>query len=135
MTNNNKLAANLHSASEVINETNGAATALVDLFKTLANARDALNGLSMPNIPLRTMGGHVFWNELAKVKGWKLQKNMFTGHCRILDPDDVRRAWGGEEAMLKTLQKLVQRKNQRHEPARTGSKTSRSPLQHSRQRH
>ena len=72
----------------------------------LAKTRDALKDLSMPNIPLRTNGGKVFWNELANVNGWRLQKNMVWGTCRIIDPDNVRRAWGGEEAMTKALKEL-----------------------------
>ena len=65
-----------------------------------------LDSLSMPNIPLSTMGGEVFWNNLAEFNGWRLQKNMFTGHCRILDPDDVRRAWGGMSAMDRIFERI-----------------------------
>lgn len=107
MSDDNKLVTNLKTASEVIGATNDVATNLVNLFKTLADAGDTLKGLSMPNIPLKTMGGNVFWNELANVNGWRLQKNMVWGTCRILDPDNVRRAWGGEEAMLKALKQLA----------------------------
>ena len=61
----------------------------------------------MPNLELPTLGGHVFWNNLAEVKGWRLQQNIFTGHCRVLDPDDVRRAWGGEEAIMNFFRDIV----------------------------
>ena len=61
----------------------------------------------MPNIELPTLGGHFFWNDLAEVKGWRLQQNIFTGHCRVLDPDDVRRAWGGEEAIMNFFRDIV----------------------------
>ncbi len=60
----------------------------------------------MPNIPMSTMGGHIFWTDIAKVKGWRLQRNRVFGNCRILDPNDVRRAWGGETAMLKAFESL-----------------------------
>ncbi|MBR1608455.1 MAG: hypothetical protein IJ678_02435 [Kiritimatiellae bacterium] len=63
--------------------------------------------MPLPNIPMPTMGGRVFWKELANERGWKLQKNMFANHCRILDPDDVRRAWGSEADMKKMLSGLV----------------------------
>lgn len=62
-----------------------------------------LEHASLPNLPIPTLGGHVFWNTLAEKNGWKLQKNMITQHCRILDSDDVRRAWGSTEAMHKLL--------------------------------
>lgn len=108
MSKADELTNSLESAAKVANAVSTAATSLVGLFTTLAKTGDALNGLSiMPNIPFPTFGGHVFWNELANVNGWRLQKNMFTGHCRILDPDDVRRAWGGEDALTKALRQLA----------------------------
>ncbi len=78
------------------------------VFKALAAAGDALKKLpSMPTVQMKTMGGKVFWRDLANVNGWRLQKNIIVGTCRILDPDDVRRAWGGEEAMMNDLKKLT----------------------------
>ena len=64
---------------------------------------------SLPNIPFPTMGGKVFWNDLVEVNGWRVQKNDITGHCRILDSDDVRRAWGGEKAIMELFHKLLKR--------------------------
>lgn len=61
----------------------------------------------MPNINFPTMGGVWFWNDLASYNGWRIQQNTLTKHCRVLDPDDVRRAWGGIEAMEKIFEKLV----------------------------
>ena len=78
---------------------------LADLFIELVTSGN-INNISMPNIPFPTMGGKVFWNELAACKGWRLQKNMITGHCRILNPDDIRVAWGGEDAIMKLFQNL-----------------------------
>lgn len=62
---------------------------------------------SMPNIPTSTMGGSVFWTDIACVAGWRLQGNWVFGNCRILDPNDIRRAWGGETAMLNAFQALA----------------------------
>ena len=64
--------------------------------------------LSMPNIPTPTMGGEVFWKELAEFNGWKLQQNMITQHARILRPDNVRVAWGTVNGMYKALDRLVE---------------------------
>ena len=61
----------------------------------------------LPNINFPTMGGIVFWNDLAEYNGWRVQQNTLTKHCRVLDPDDVRRAWGGEAAMEKAFKKLA----------------------------
>lgn len=60
--------------------------------------------ISLPNIPFPTMGGKVFWDTLAQYKGWRLQQNEITKHCRILDPNDVRRAWGTKNGMIKALE-------------------------------
>ena len=62
--------------------------------------------ISMPNIPTPTMGGEVFWDTLAEYKGWKLQQNGFTKHCRILDANNVRRAWGTKNGMIKALDSI-----------------------------
>jgi hypothetical protein len=62
--------------------------------------------ISLPNIPMPTMGGEVFWDTLAEYKGWKLQQNEFTKHCRILDADNVRRAWGTKNGMIKALDSI-----------------------------
>jgi len=53
----------------------------------------------MPNIEFPTLGGRVFWKVLADNDGWQLQKNFFTGHCRILDSNNIRKAWGSEQSM------------------------------------
>lgn len=60
----------------------------------------------MPNIETMTMGGEAFWHTVDNVNGWRLQKNKVFGNCRIIDPNNVRKAWGGEKAILKAFQKL-----------------------------
>lgn len=51
------------------------------------------------NLPIPTAGGSVFWDSY-RVNGWKLQENTVFGNWRILDPGDVRQAWGTIEAQL-----------------------------------
>ena len=46
------------------------------------------------NLPLPTLGGKQVWADLAWRGGWRLQENVLTGHARVLDPGEVRRAWG-----------------------------------------
>ena len=67
-----------------------------------------LDNLDSPmfNLETQTLGGLVFWTNIANVNGWRLQKNQVFGNCRILDPNDTRKAWGGEKAMLKAFKKL-----------------------------
>lgn len=59
------------------------------------------------NIPFPTLGGHVFWTELDRRGGYVLQKNDVTGHCRILDAEDIRVAWGEEGPMRAKLWELA----------------------------
>lgn len=63
--------------------------------------------LEMPNIPMKTMGGHTFWTTLAEFDGYRLQQNQVTHHARILDSDDVRIAWGTLNGMEKALDRLA----------------------------
>lgn len=63
--------------------------------------------ISLPNIPFPTMGGQVFWNTTVEYHGWKLQQNMITQHARILDPNDVRRAWGTYTGMEKAIRRIL----------------------------
>ena len=73
----------------------------------LADNPDLLNNVIMPNIKVKTMGGKVWWNDLAEYNGWRVQRNSVTGHCRILDPNDVRHAWGGEDAIMDFFKKIL----------------------------
>jgi hypothetical protein len=59
------------------------------------------------NIPLPTMGGKQFWTDHRWWNGWKVQYNSTLKHWRLLDPNGVRRAWGGKLAMIEQLQKVA----------------------------
>ncbi|MEZ0300214.1 MAG: hypothetical protein ACAI35_27475 [Candidatus Methylacidiphilales bacterium] len=61
----------------------------------------------MPNLQMPTMGGKFFWTNLVEHDGWRLQKHNLLGNCRILNPDGVRLAWGGETAMIKLMESLI----------------------------
>ncbi len=61
----------------------------------------------LPNIPTKTMGGKMFWDNIVEKDGWKLQRNSFTRHYRILNPENIRKAWGTEEAMKNIIEKLI----------------------------
>ncbi|HEY9059689.1 MAG TPA: hypothetical protein VIO64_04175 [Pseudobacteroides sp.] len=67
--------------------------------------------ISLPNIPMKTMGGQKFWNTLCEIHGWKLQQNMITHHARILNAENVRIAWGTINGMEKALARFVNLKN------------------------
>lgn len=55
---------------------------------------DAPRKLPQVNIPMKTLGGRQLWGDVHFLHGWTIQKNVITGHFRLLDPRDVRYAWG-----------------------------------------
>ena len=59
------------------------------------------------NLPTPTFGGGQFWGDVRFFRGWKIQQNVFTGHHRLLDPKDVRRAWGAREACELQLDEVI----------------------------
>ncbi|MBX3441051.1 MAG: hypothetical protein KF774_01500 [Planctomyces sp.] len=61
------------------------------------------------NIPTWTLGGRQFWGDVAFFHGWRIQHNVFTGHYRLLDPRDVRQAWGSLAACRQVLDDQQQR--------------------------
>lgn len=48
----------------------------------------------VPHIPVRTFGGRHFWADLTIAPTHRIQRHVWTGHCRLLDRDDRRRAFG-----------------------------------------
>ena len=65
--------------------------------------------LSSPavNINFTTGGGKVWWDNLIEYKGWRIQKNQATQHCRVLNPKNIRVAWGSEEDILESFKYLI----------------------------
>ncbi len=63
----------------------------------------------LPNLPMKTMGGKVVWDDIITENGWRVQRNSFTRHYRILNPLDIRKGWGTEEAMISVLEKLLRK--------------------------
>lgn len=78
---------------------------------------DILNAeISMPNIKFPTMGGLIFWTDIAIYNGWRLQQNDITHHARILDNNDVRVAWGTINGMYRAMDRLVHSKHKYDTP-------------------
>ncbi len=59
------------------------------------------------NLALPTLGGRQLWTDLRVANGWRLQRHAWTGHVRLLDPDNVRRCWGRETACAAAMDRLA----------------------------
>lgn len=78
------------------------------LRKDPGRIKDVLAAMpSMPNVAMKTFGGKTFWADLANVGGWRVQENILFGNCRLLDPEDVRQAWGRKEYMVKAFEAVT----------------------------
>lgn len=83
-----------------------------------AGAENAATGRpwALPNMALPTLGGMQFWTDRYLYAGWRIQHNVVTAHSRLLDPRNIRRAWGGYEACRAAFGQI--RANRNIEPYR-----------------
>jgi pimeloyl-ACP methyl ester carboxylesterase len=59
------------------------------------------------NFEWKVMDAGVWWNVLDEKAGWKLERNIVTGHCRIINPEKIRVAWGDYSRMKMAFNKVV----------------------------
>jgi hypothetical protein len=55
------------------------------------------------NLPMITAGGTQVWTDHRWRDGYRVQQNSLTGHWRLLDADNIRRAWGSKPQCLTAL--------------------------------
>uniref|UniRef100_A0A7C4QKE7 Alpha/beta fold hydrolase n=1 Tax=Schlesneria paludicola TaxID=360056 RepID=A0A7C4QKE7_9PLAN len=55
---------------------------------------------------MQTLGGRQFWGDVAHFRGWRIQRNVFTGHYRLLDGGDRRHASGSLELCQAALEQV-----------------------------
>ncbi|SHJ62455.1 DNA-binding transcriptional regulator, XRE-family HTH domain [Geosporobacter subterraneus DSM 17957] len=61
----------------------------------------------------KTLGGRVWWTDLENKNGFRLQKNLVSGHYRILDGDQRRWLSSFDEAFIrKRMRELTSGKEQ-----------------------
>ena len=53
--------------------------------------------IPLPNLALSTLGGEQLWSDELVYGAWRMQRNVLSGHCRLLDATETRRVWGTEE--------------------------------------
>lgn len=63
-------------------------------------------GEKTPQPGLPTLGGMQFWGDLRFFRGYRIQRNVFTGHCRLLDINNRRYASGSLDECEAALSKV-----------------------------
>ncbi|MEO9934863.1 esterase/lipase family protein [Rhodopirellula bahusiensis] len=58
------------------------------------------------NVPLPTLGGAQLWTDHDHRNGYRIQQNAVTKHWRLLDPNNIRRAWGSRADVDEALNEL-----------------------------
>ena len=59
------------------------------------------------NLSLPTLGGTQLWTDHVIRGGYRVQRNSLTGHYRLLDESNVRRAWGSRTDVEAVLDELI----------------------------
>ena len=60
---------------------------------------------TMP-IAMPTLGGKQFWADEVFFHKWRIQRNVFDGHYRLLDERDLRHAWGTYDQCAEVLDEI-----------------------------
>jgi pimeloyl-ACP methyl ester carboxylesterase len=68
------------------------------------------------NVRLPTLGGTQFWSDELFFHQWHIQRNVLTGHYRLLDEKDIRHAWGTLTECRTALERI--KRDQRLQPMR-----------------
>lgn len=76
---------------------------LLLLAGCLTLSPEELSQGGLPNCPTPTLGGKQFWSDVAWADGWRVQRHVWSRHHRLLDPRDVRHAWGTERYCVSKL--------------------------------
>jgi pimeloyl-ACP methyl ester carboxylesterase len=63
------------------------------------------------SVPAPTLGGKQFWADELFFHAWRIQRNVVSGHCRLLDGDNTRHAWGTFDHCLERLSKIRRERN------------------------
>jgi pimeloyl-ACP methyl ester carboxylesterase len=68
---------------------------------------------ALATVPMPTLGGTQFWADQLLFREWRIQRNAVTGHCRLLDGNNLRHAWGTLDECRGALEEIKRRKQLR----------------------
>jgi len=57
-------------------------------------------------IPMPTLGGTQFWGDELFFHNWRIQRNAVTGHCRLVDENNLRHAFGSFDHCRAVLEEI-----------------------------
>ena len=78
----------------------------------VATANEAAPSLPMVrpiNLPMPTLGGKQVWADIFIRSGWRIQRNVYSGQCRLLDSNNIRRARGTLEQCRHSFERIQKR--------------------------
>lgn len=59
------------------------------------------------NLKTPTLGGKQFWTDYVFLHSYRIQRNAWSGHYRLLNPDDHREAWGSLAVCQRKLREIA----------------------------
>jgi pimeloyl-ACP methyl ester carboxylesterase len=68
-------------------------------------------GQALLSLPNKTLGGEQYWCDEMIHGEWRIQRNVFTNHYRLLDPQDGRRAHGSYDECVSAFEKLREKES------------------------
>lgn len=82
-------------------------------WKPASTAESDANADQQPTsaFGIPTLGGRQFWGDVRFFQGWTIQKNVLTGHYRLLDPRDRRHSSGTLQDCEQQLQQVREQLN------------------------
>lgn len=66
-----------------------------------------IRSLPKKKICLPKVSGDHMWTEINNHSGWRLQENVLTHHCRLINPENAIFAWGQKNKMNELLNKAI----------------------------
>ncbi|MBA64053.1 MAG: hypothetical protein CMJ76_16985 [Planctomycetaceae bacterium] len=83
---------------------------LLALTFAVSNISDAQDSSPLNiNIPLRTLGGKQFWTDIRIQGGWRIQRNHYTNHCRVVDAKNIRQTWGSFDQCQQRFETFIEK--------------------------
>ena len=63
------------------------------------------------NVKFKTLGGMQFWTDVIHFHHWRIQRNVISGHFRLIDANNIRHAWGNFAHCEQKLRTVAIEKN------------------------